>query len=268
MAQSNFLAFQKLIWSYYKKHGRHDLPWRLTRDPYKILVSEIMLQQTQVARVSIKYKSFLERFPTVQKLAEANLGDVLKKWQGLGYNRRAVYLKKCAEVITKEHKGKFPKNLKELLELPGIGKATAGDLLAFAWDLPAIVIETNIRTVFIHHLFGNKEKVSDKEIEALVEKTLPKKNVREWYYALMDYGSFLKETTKHNSRSSHYVKQSTFKGSNREKRSAILKLILEKPRTNKELEKITTFDLETILKNLEAMQKEGLIHKKGSKMYA
>src|SRR3989344_4074839 len=159
----NIKQFQKTIWDYYKTNKRY-LPWRKTRDPYKILVSEMMLQQTQVSRVLPKYKSFSKKFPTVKVLAKAKLKEVLTEWQGLGYNRRAVFLKQCAEKIEKDFKGKFPKDFKALRTLPGIGPATAGDIMVFAWNIPMIVIETNIRSVFIHFFFKNQKKVHDKAI--------------------------------------------------------------------------------------------------------
>ena len=174
----NTSRFKKTIWNYYKKHGRHDLPWRKTKDPYKILVSEVMLQQTQVNRVIEKYKSFLKKFPTVKALAQAPLKEVLLEWQGLGYNRRAKYLKLCAEKVIHEHEGTFPKTVKELTALPGIGPATAGDILAFAYNIPVPVIETNIRSVFIHffpappRLRRASPLISDKELLPLIEKTL------------------------------------------------------------------------------------------------
>lgn len=263
----NIPQFQKIIWNYYKKHKRN-FPWRNTKDPYKILVSEIMLQQTQAPRVVSKYNSFIKRFPNIESLALAKLSDVLREWQGLGYNRRAKYLKMCVEAIVEKYGGKFPKDFDKLIELPGIGPATAGDLMAFAWNMPVVVIETNIRSVFIHHFFpkeSEQRKIHDKEIIPLIEKTLDKKNPREWYAALMDYGAHLKETSNPSRKSAHYLKQSPFKGSNREKRSKILKLILEKPRTEKEISVILGYDTEVTEKNIHALVKEGMIilkHKK------
>ncbi|MDB5194657.1 MAG: endonuclease family protein [Parcubacteria group bacterium] len=260
-------AFKRIVWNYYKEHGRDSLPWRKTRDPYKILVSEIMLQQTQVDRVIPKYNSFLKKFPTVKALSSASLRAVLLQWQGLGYNRRAVNLKRAAETIVKEFNGTFPKDEKALLSLPGIGKATAGDLLAFAWNKTAIVIETNVRTVFIHHFFPDKNKVSDKELIPLIESTLPRQGLgqtRDWYYALMDYGTYLKKAHGNNiKKSAHYKKQSKFKGSNRELRSKILKLILNKRRTEAEITKLLETSSEPVRKNLLALLSEGLIRKHG-----
>ncbi len=256
--------FKKTIWNYYRQNKR-DFPWRETQDPYKILVSEIMLQQTQALRVMPKYLSFLKKFPTSKALSQAKLSDVLKEWQGLGYNRRALYLKQTARQIEKDFKGKFPKDFKLLTSLPGIGPATAGDILAFAWNIPKVLIETNIRSVFIHFFFEKQEKVStkvhDKEILPLIEKTLDHRNPREWYWALFDFGSYLKETNNPSTKSLHYVKQSRFRGSNREKRSAILKLIIKKSRREEELIKISSYKKEVVSKILSDFQKEGLIIK-------
>ncbi|MCX6703687.1 MAG: A/G-specific adenine glycosylase [Candidatus Zambryskibacteria bacterium] len=264
----NLSRFKKTIWDYYKKHGRHDLPWRKTKDPYNILVSEVMLQQTQVPRVIEKYKSFLKKFPSVQVLANAPLKDVLLEWQGLGYNRRAKYLKQCAEKVVSGYGGKFPKTLKELVALPGIGPATAGDILAFAYNIPVPVIETNIRSVFIHFFHApSADSVSDKDLLPIIEHTLDMKNPKEWYWALFDYGAFLKQTRNPNTQSKHYVKQPPFKGSNREKRSQILKLILTGAKSEKEIVKALGYESEVVQKNIEQMVKENLIKKEKGKFF-
>src|SRR5665213_252944 len=221
-------SFKKTIWQYYKKHGRSLIPWRKTRDPYKILVSELMLQQTQVSRVTPKYLAFIKKFPTFKSLAEASVPSVLEMWQGLGYNRRALYLKKTAEIVQEKYKGKLPHNLELLIELPGIGKNTAAAICAYSFNLPVVFIETNIRRIFIHFFFPNKKQVDDTEILKLVQKTLDQKNPREWYWALMDYGSFLKTQVENpNRKSKHYTKQSKFKGSDREIRGKILRILLK-----------------------------------------
>ncbi len=275
----NQKKFKKIIWGYYRESGRHDLPWRKTRDPYKILVSEVMLQQTQVSRVLVKYKSFLEKFPTAQALAQASLRDVLLEWQGLGYNRRGMYLKQCAEKIVADFDGKFPRDMKALISLPGIGPATAGDILAFAWNIPIVVIETNIRAVFIHFYFTDQVKVSDKEILPLIKKTLPKNPIRtngfqkkptsngtgprEWYWALFDYGAYLKSTKikNPNHKSKHHTKQSKFVGSNRQKRAEILRLILEKPQTEKKIVKLTKYEQSLVVEILNGLEIEGMVSK-------
>ncbi|PIR38861.1 MAG: endonuclease III [Candidatus Zambryskibacteria bacterium CG10_big_fil_rev_8_21_14_0_10_42_12] len=228
--------FQKKLYRFYKENYRH-LPWRVNDlfsdkkgNPYKILVSEMMLQQTQVSRVIEKYKSFLKKFPTVKAPAEAPQTEVLKEWQGLGYNRRALYLKHTAEAIVEKYNGKFPKDYESLLSLPGIGQSTAGAIIAFAWNIPVVFIETNIRSVFIHEFFKNKENISDKEILPLIEKTLDTDHPRDFYYALMDYGVHLKQKENHSRKSKHYVKQTKFKGSHREARAQVLKFLLAHPR--------------------------------------
>jgi len=206
------------------------MPWRQTRDPYKILVSEIMLQQTQVERVLNKYGEFLTRFPHFESLARALWPEVLAAWQGLGYNRRALALKRLAQAVMVEWDGRLPDNEEDLRSLPGIGPATAGAILAFAFQQPVAFIETNIRRVFLHFFFAAQTGVNDREILPLVAETLDREGVRDWYYALMDYGAGLKRLAPNpNRRSAHYTRQSPFNGSNREVRSLILKILLTKP---------------------------------------
>lgn len=212
--------FREIVWKYYRAYGRHDLPWRKTRDPYKILVSEVMLQQTQVERVIPFYAEFMRRFPTARKLADASLSTVLKAWQGLGYNRRAKQLRVAAQALI----AKKSHTVEELEALPGVGPYTAHAVAAFAYNQDVIFVETNIRTAVIHHFFPKKGKVSDAEIEKILRQTLPKGKAREWYWALMDYGSHLKKSgISHNARSAGYGKQSRFSGSLREARGAILR---------------------------------------------
>lgn len=257
--------FRNLIWNYYHTHGRR-MPWRTISDPYKIYVSEIMLQQTQVPRVMEKYPTFIKHFPTFKALADASQRDVLLEWIGLGYNRRGVFLKKSAEIIINKFKGKLPQDEKDLLTLPGIGPATAGSLQAFVFNKPIVFIETNIRSVYIHHFFKNKEDIADSQLLPLIEKTLDRENPREWYYALMDYGAYLKKNMGNSSkRSKHYTKQSTFKGSNREVRGRILKTLLSKPLTFKTLEKHIP-DIR-LRQNLENLEREGLLAKNKTQYY-
>jgi A/G-specific adenine glycosylase len=221
--------FRDTIFGYYRVHKR-EMPWRQTHNPYHILVSEIMLQQTQVERVRGKYGDFLAKFPDFETLAEAPWPEVLAVWQGLGYNRRALSLKRLAQAVMENWGGTLPTRLEDLRSLPGIGPATAGALQAFAFEQPVVFIETNIRRVFLHFFFADQEGVTDREILPLVAETLDKKRVRDWYYALMDYGAMLKGSFPNpNRRSAHYSRQSPFNGSNREVRSRILKILLEKP---------------------------------------
>ena len=204
-----------------------DLPWRNTCDPYAIMLSEIMLQQTQVARVRNYWDRFLGLFPTIDALASAETSLVLEMWQGLGYNRRALALKSCAEVCSQRYGGELPRSREELVALPGIGSATAGGILAFAHNEPAVYLETNVRTVFLHELFPEKDQVPDKEIAPHVQRTCSLDNPRGWYYALLDYGNYLKSTLPNPSRrSKHHSRQSTFEGSRRQKRAELVRVVL------------------------------------------
>ncbi len=251
-------AFIQKIWKYYNENKR-DFAWRETSDPYKILVSEMMLQQTQADRVKIKYEEFTSKFPNIKKLASAHMSDVLKVWKGLGYNRRAYFLKQIAQKITTEYKGVFPRDYSTLLTLPGIGQSTAGAVCAFSFLQKTVFIETNIRTVcidaFFNTKFYEKEKVSDSEISIKLKSiidNIPEEKIKDFYYALYDYGTFLKKRGKGSIKiskkdgtrsinsatpeiSKHYRKQSKFIGSNRQMRSIILDLIVQKTQTEKEI---------------------------------
>jgi A/G-specific adenine glycosylase len=226
LSPAEVVSFQEKIYSFYHLMGRR-LPWRETSDPFRILVSEIMLQQTQVERVEKKYENFLLLFPDFEALAEAPLKDVLAAWQGLGYNRRALSLVRLARMVMAEHGGRLPATKESLVALPGIGKATAGAILAFAFGEATPFIETNIRRVFIHCFFEEEETVSDADILSLVEQTLDREDPRNWYYALMDYGSALKGEVKNpNRRSSRYRVQPPFQGSRRKLRGEVLRMLL------------------------------------------
>lgn len=262
------ILFRHLVHEHYRHHGR-SLPWRETHDPYAILLSEIMLQQTQVDRVAGKYEVFLSAFPDFCSLAAAPLDSVLAAWQGLGYNRRALNLKRCAEAVMTKHGGTLPAFIADLGKLPGIGHYTARAVAAFAFSISSAFIETNIRTVFIHHFFHGKEKVHDREIVPLIEGTLDHNNPREWYYALMDYGSHLKKLHGNPSRrSTHHGTQSPFKGSNRELRSLILKAILDNPGiTLDEIIFLLQRPEQAVLSNLKRMEAEGFITKRTGRLF-
>ena len=174
---------QEAVLCWYEKNGRK-LPWRETTDPYKILVSEMMLQQTQVDRVIPKYNAFLEEFPTTQTLATAATADVLRMWSGLGYNRRALYLQKCARAIEAEHKGIFPEKENELQELPGIGPYTRAAVVSFAFNKNIAVIDVNIELLY-KRIFYNKAE----NVQAIAQTLLPKERSRDWHNALMDIGA-------------------------------------------------------------------------------
>jgi A/G-specific adenine glycosylase len=265
LSRKRINSFQQQIKRFYNENKR-DMPWRDTVDPYYILVSEFMLQQTQAERVLLKYGPFITRFPDFQTLSRAGLKEVLAAWQGLGYNRRAINLKETAEEIISRYSGKVPESTEELIQLPGIGKATAGAILAFVFNKPSVFIETNIRRVFIHFFFQDKKDIQDKEIIPLVEKTLDHENPRHWYYALMDYGAMLKKQGSNpNRKSAHYSRQAPFEGSNRQARGAILRHLLNNG-TMEEYELITLLGITPFRgdKIISALEKEGFLYRCGA----
>ncbi len=263
-------AFQNTVWDFYAEHGRRALPWRQPEadgsfDAYKIMVSEIMLQQTQVQRVIPKFEAFVAEFPTVTALAQAPLGAVLQQWSGLGYNRRAKFLWQAAQQIVTEYDGELPHTSTALVKLPGIGPNTAGAILAYAYNQPVVFIETNIRTVFIHHFFADQEAVADRDILEVVARTLPD-DARQWYWALMDYGSHLKQTVGNlNVLSKHYAKQSTFSGSKRQIRGQIIRLLGGGAHTLQQLRQVISDErLDVVLDDLLT---EALIVKTGPRYH-
>lgn len=219
----NAEEFRELIWSKGRELYR-DMPWRRDTRPYYVLVSELMLQQTQVDRVVPKFEAFIERFPNEKVLAGVSLGEVLALWSGLGYNRRAKFLHDAAKMITAEYSGIFPETLEQLVKLPGVGPNTAGAILAYAFNQPSVFIETNVRTVYFTHFFEDAEKVTDTELRQVVSRTIDREHPREFYQALMDYGTWLK---RHGggrlTQSHHYKKQAPLKGSVREVRGEIIR---------------------------------------------
>lgn len=251
--------FREVVLTYYRRN-RRNFPWRETEDPYHILVSEYMLQQTQTERVLPKYALFLDRFPTIDLLAGASLKDVLLVWQGLGYNRRARYLHEAAHIVVEKFSGRLPSDPTLLLTLPGIGPGTAGAITAFAYNVPSLFIETNIRRVFIHFFFPDKERVHDREIYPLIERTLDTRNPRQWYYALMDYGVYLRGLFANpNRRSAHYARQPRFENSNRQVRGAVVRELLFGSRTVSELARRTGNDERRIEQVLEQLVEEGMV---------
>lgn len=233
MNKQEIESFQRYITQWYHQYGRRTLPWRLTTDPFKILVSELMLQQTQVSRVIPKYEAFLERFPGLIALKLSTLADVLILWQGLGYNRRAKYLWQLAQLVQT-----LPNSQAELEKLPGIGPYTANAICAFAFNQPVTMIETNIRSVFLYHFYPNETSISDSEILQLICQTITTNNPRQWYWALMDYGSYLKSALPNPSRrSKHHTIQSRFEGSSRQVRGEIIRVLTQQ----KVIDRITLF---------------------------
>lgn len=212
---------------YYRTQGRV-MPWRTRRTPYRVLVSEIMLQQTGIARVESKYGPFLARFPSFAALAAASVEEVLGAWKGLGYNRRALALRQSALIVSTVHRGRLPRTVDEMAKLPGVGKATAAAVLVYAYGIPVAFIETNVRRVFLHFFFPGEEGIPDSRILPLVNETMDRENPRDWFYALMDYGTMLaKREGNANRRSRHYKRQSRFEGSLRQMRGMVLEAMLK-----------------------------------------
>lgn len=257
-------AFKKLILAYYQEHKR-SFAWRHATDPYHIVVSEVMLQQTQTHRVEKKYEQFLTSFPNFQELAQAPLRDVLSAWQGLGYNRRGLALQKIAQTVAADHAGKLPDDPEILVTFPGIGPATAASICAFAFNRPTVFIETNIRAVFLHFFFQGRVEVSDKELMPLVAETVDTKNPRDWYYALMDYGVMLKKKMPNPSRrSAHHTRQSIFEGSERQVRGLIIKALTQHQKLSlHQLTGLLEKEPARVEKNVHALCTEGLVKKQG-----
>lgn len=260
LTSSQVRSFQKKILDHYARHGR-DLPWRKRVTPYRVLVSEIMLQQTQADRVITKYGEFLCAFPGFASLAKAPNAKLLRLWSGMGYNRRALSLKNLARIIVAGHKGRLPSDPALLVKLPGVGPYTAGAVAAFAFNKPVVFLDTNIRRVFIHEFFKDRYGVRDEEIVPLLERTLPRGDARTWYNALMDFGSMLKrEAGNANLRSAHYTRQSPFENSNRQVRGAILKLLVKVTGLSSvQIAKRTGMDAARIRNNLVQLEAEGFI---------
>lgn len=269
--------FQGIILENYRKMARR-FPWRETHNPYHIFVSEFMLQQTQAERVVQKYEIFISKYPDFGSLAHASLEDVMKIWQGLGYNRRAVWMKKAAEQIYHDLNGVLPRDPKILENFKGIGHATAREMVTFSYNIRAPFIETNIRRVYIYFFFAESREINDKEILELVDQTIYDNNPREWFYALMDYGVMLKKKfpkENPNIRSVKYSKQSKFNGSNRQLRGKILKLIIDSSgieidhlirhilQNNNE----SMWNKELIMRNIAKMQNEGIIRVINSQLF-
>jgi A/G-specific adenine glycosylase len=293
MDSRRIAIFQEKVWDFYHEYGRHDLPWRVDPSPYHVFISEIMLQQTQVSRVLVKYAEWLAAFPDFAAVARAGVGEVLGVWQGLGYNRRGLWLREAAMRVMDEYGGVLPRETDVLVKLRGVGVNTAGSMVAFAYNEPVVFIETNIRRVFIYEFFAGDRRIADisgrrtstfsfvepvtvpapagelststpidtdpiadAQLRPLVEATLDQEHPREWYWALMDYGSDLaKRVPNPNRRSKHYARQSQFEGSLRQVRGEVLRQLLAGPKSASEMD-ITDNRLAEVLSRLQA---EGFI---------
>ncbi len=199
MSVPDATIFHRTLLRWYRRHAR-DLPWRKTHDPYAIAVSELMLQQTQVDRVIPKFHQWMKLFPTINQLAGADTKSILAAWQGLGYNRRALYLQRMAQTIVKEHDGNFPDTLEGLRSLPGIGPYTASAIASFAFHQPVPLVDTNVKRVLGRIFVGWKklEDMAEPQIWKLATDVLPKqkKHIYDYNQSLMDFGATICTATK------------------------------------------------------------------------
>jgi A/G-specific adenine glycosylase len=257
--------FRTIVYSFYEKEGR-TFPWRENTSPWGIMLSEFMLQQTQTARALEYWKRWMEKWPRPEDLHKASLEEALREWSGLGYNRRGKYLKDCASIITEEYGGKVPATPEELRLLPGIGPYTAGAISCFAYNYPAVFIETNIRSVALHFFFKDKEDVKDSDILPIIKNTLDRENPRKWYWALMDYGACLKKSLPNpGRRSAHYRRQSGFEGSFRQLRGGLIRsLVHDGPGSIDALRNRIGPDVkdEELYRAIDALEKEFLVAEK------
>lgn len=256
--------FRTKIRKFYRQHGR-ELPFRMIDDSYKVTVSEIMLQQTQVDRVIPKYNNWIHKFPNWQSLAQASNKEILTYWSGLGYNRRAIYLKNIAQILVEEYNGKMPEDINTLQSFPGIGKYTSYAILIFAFGKRLATVDTNIRKVLLHE-FNLSADISDKEIQTLAEIVLPQTKIKEWHYALMDYAKTLPKEI-HIKYQTKY-KQSKFEGSIRQIRGEIIRqLTKNKFVTINEISINLKRTENDIKKAIETLQYENIITLKKNKIY-
>jgi len=252
--------FQKKVFTFYRRNKRQ-LPWRMTKDPYKILLSEFMLQQTQVNRVVSYYEKWIARWPTIQALAAAPLPEILQMWMGLGYNTRAVYLHRTAKKIVTEFEGDVLKAVTQYKQLPGIGKYTSQAVQIFVGNADMVTIDTNIRRIFISE-FDLVETISDKELWLLAEACLPRGKSRDWHNALMDYGAL--HLTAHRTGIRPKTQQSRFEGSNRQIRAKILRCLLTENMSISKLEKNVGVEHARLRLVLEKMRTEKIIGKRNN----
>lgn len=244
-----------------------DMPWRQDTRPYYVLVSEIMLQQTQVSRALPKFEAFIARFPDEAVLAAAPLAEVLTLWQGLGYNRRAKYLHDAARQIVSQ-RGVFPNSRDDLMKLPGVGVNTAGAIMAYSYNQPVLFIETNIRTVYLHHFFVKEEMVEDAKILEVLARTIDHDQPREFYWALMDYGAWLKaQGVRNGSQSRTYRKQSPLAGSVREVRGAILRALAQEGSFSEQALRDHLVADARFTTALAGVERDGLVARRGNTLY-
>jgi len=255
--------FTKAVFSNYQQAGRK-FPWHYA-DPWGVMVSEFMLQQTRTERVIPYWENWMKLWPRPKALADAPMETALRAWSGLGYNRRCRYLKESAAIIANENGGKVPETPEALIELPGVGPYMSAAIACFAYNFPAVFIETNIRSAVIHCFFPSRDDVRDSEIIPILEAALNRNDPRTWHYALMDYGVFLKSTTPNPSRrSAHYTRQSPFNGSFRQARGKVIKALVSMGQCGAEDLKLACgLEEEKLYEVLEKLKEEAFVAEDG-----
>lgn len=257
--------FIEAVYGYYHEHQR-SLPWRnhhssSTEDwGYRVIVSEYMLQQTQVSRVIQKYSSWMNQWPTLRSFMSASFSDVVIVWSGLGYNRRSRYLYDTLRDIYRQYDGIVPNDQSLLESFAGIGKNTASAIRAYTYNAPVVFIETNIRSAYLYAFFKeHTDKVADDMILCKVHETLDTDQPRQWYYALMDYGTYVKkEYGNQLHKAIQHKKQSKFNGSQRQIRGMIVRTLAQKRQVTVD-ELIAEFCDQRVLIAIDELCKEGLI---------
>lgn len=257
ISKKDIEKFQQTVFHFYQEHKRN-LPWRKTADPYNILVSEFMLQQTQVSRVIKYYNKWIKKWPTIQKLAAEKYKNVLRAWVGLGYNRRAMYLHNTANIIVDEFNGDVLSAVKHYERLPGIGLYTSKAIRIFADNEDIATVDTNIRRIFINE-FNLDESISEKALFKIAQQSLPKGKSREWHNALMDYGALYLTSRKTGIKPK--TTQSSFQGSDRQIRGQIIRKLLQENQSKYQLEQQLNIDSSRITPILDKMLKEKTISK-------
>ncbi|MDR2923168.1 MAG: A/G-specific adenine glycosylase [Treponema sp.] len=257
-------GFKKTILSHYRQAGRK-FPWHFA-DPWGVMVSEFMLQQTRTERVIPYWENWMKIWPRPKALADASMEEALRAWSGLGYNRRCRYLKDSAAIIADENGGRVPETLQSLLLLPGVGPYMSSAIACFAYNFPAVFIETNIRSAVIHCFFSGRNDVRDSEIIPILEAALDRGDPRTWNYALMDYGAYLKKTTANpGRRSAHYTRQSPFSGSFRQARGKVIKALVSMGQCSaEELKLASGLEDEKLYDVLEKLKKESFVAEDGN----
>jgi len=252
--------FRRVVWANYEQAGRA-FPWRQKVEPWPILLSEVMLQQTQTERVVPYWTRWVALWPRPADLAAAPLDQVFREWSGLGYNRRARFLAQAAGRIQVDHTGRVPEDPAQLEALPGIGPYTARAVACFAYGRPLAFVETNIRAAAIHFFFQDRAKVTDAELMPLLDAALDRERPREWHWALMDYGAALKKITANpGRRSAGYARQARFEGSPRQARGAVLRcLAAEGPRPAASLAAACSLSEDRIAGALRSLAAEGMV---------